>query len=224
MQNFCHIFLTSDTLFLADSIMYQLKELVSYTTEKKEATNPAITPLVSAIIGGLLAISGQWIIKIYDSHTNKRDNLRQIIAKCSQLKTQLHFYFGSYAYYEQNTEYQHLQYRLSKQDSEKQKILDEHYKSNLEFMSLHKQIIDLIADFVGQTSKFENISSYKISFKTDLDLITEIQFGYGKSYESYTTAIADDQVSSDINELAEIYRELLSPFTSIISSMQSFKL
>jgi len=224
MQYICHIFLTSDTLFLADSILHQLKELVSYTTEKKEVTNPAIISLVSAIIGGILAISGQWIIKIYDSQTKKRNDLRQIIAKWSQLKTQLHFYFGSYACYEQNTEYQHLQYRLSTQDSEKQKILDEHYKSNLEFMSLHKQIIDLIAEFVGHASKFENISSYKISFKIDLESITEIQFGYGKSYESYTTAIADDQVSSDINELADKYREILSPFTAIISSMQHFKI
>jgi hypothetical protein len=214
----------SNQLALNDSLMAQLKLVINHYTSKSHNFDYSILiPLVSAIIGGLLAIGGQWVIKYLDGRKATNSELIEITSLCSQLRLQLFFYVNSYAYYEQNTEFQFHQHSLEQDVTAKAKLLDEHYKSNLQMLNLHKTIIEFISQFIGLVTKFTILTNHTINFKTQLDKIENFEFGYGKDYGALATLISDDQVSADITEITLIYRNSLSPLTEIINSMSSYK-
>jgi len=214
----------SNRLILDDSLITQLNLVSNHHVNKSYSFDYSVLiPLFSAITGGLLTILGQWAIKHHDWKKEKKNEFNDILSIASQLKIQLYFYFSSYAYSAQNTEYQLHQYHLETDITNKAKFLDEHYKSNIETLNLHKNIIEIISQFVAKATKFMILSNQKISFNTEFDEIEKIEFGDGKDYSSFTTLISDSQVSADIAELTESYRGLLSPFSSIIARMSSYK-
>ena len=214
----------SNQLALNDSLMSQLKLITNHYTSKSDHFDYSILiPLLSALLGGILAIGGQWVIEYFDSKRSTTNELKEITTVCSQLRQQLFFYVSSYAYFEQNTEYQLHQYTLEKDSVAKAKFLDEHYKSNLEMLNLYKNIIEFISQFIKNSAKFTILTNHKIDFNTQFAAIEAIEFGYGKDYSSLKTLIPDDQVSADITEITLIYRNLLTPFAQIISGMTSYK-
>ncbi len=215
----------SSQLALNDSLMDQVKLITSHYTSKSHSFDYSILiPLASALLGGLLALGGQWIIKYLDSKKATANELKGITSLCSQLRLQLFFYVSSYAYFEQNTEYQLHQYSLETEAVAKAKLLDEHYKSNLEMLNQYKAIIEFISQIIGNATKFMILTNNKINFKTQFDQIEIIEFGCGKDYSGLTTLISDSQVSADIAEITQTYRNLLSPFTNIITSMSTYKI
>jgi|GEM_PF-2487781 len=215
----------ANTIGLNDSLMSQFKLIANhYTSQTSHFDYSILIPLISAIIGGIIAIGGQWTIKRFELNRSTRLEIKEIVANLAKLKTQLHFYFNSYAYYEQNTEYQYHQYKLETDAESKKKLLDEHYKSNIEMLSQHKLIIDTISSCIGYVKKFSILIKEKISFDNEITEIEGFEFGYCKEYSSHTTLLSDDQVSKDINELTQKYREILTPLSTIITNMGQLKI
>lgn len=209
----------ANTIGLNDSLMNQLKLVTNhYTSGQDHFDYSVLLPLVAAIVGGIIAIGGQWVIKTLELKRTTHSEIKEIVSTLTKLKTQLHFYFSSYAYCEQNTEYQYHQYKMETDDAIKKKLLDEHYKSNTEMLIQHKLIVDTIADFVGRVKKCSILVKGKISFDEEVKAIEAFEFGYCKEYCNLPLLIADDQVSADIKELTETYRGILmAPLSAIIN-------
>lgn len=179
-----------------------------------------ILSLLSAFLGGVIAIGGQCFIKYLEEIKLKKNKFNEIISNSTKLKIQLFFYFNNYAYYEQNTEYQYNQYNLEVNSIYKNKYLEEHYKSNQEMIEIQKTIINIISDFIGNATQFLILTNNKVSFKNEFDKINKIEFGFGKDYSAEIHLVSDDQVGEDIIELTKKYRNFITPFSEIISKME----
>lgn len=109
---------------IQDSLVSHLEQLTFHYINKPHNFDYSILiPLASAILGGILAITGQWVIKSIDRRSERVNSKIEIKSYISMLMCQLSFELKDLAYFKQNTELQLLYHRLENDPAKKRSIM-----------------------------------------------------------------------------------------------------
>ncbi len=205
---------------IQDSLVSHLEQLTFHYINKPHNFDYSILiPLASAILGGILAITGQWVIKSIDRRSERVNSKIEIKSYISMLMCQLSFELKDLAYFKQNTELQLLYHRLENDPAKKTKYYEEHYKSNSNIWECDKSISNTISSIGAHIVKYQMKSKIAIDIQNLITNIQEMNFETAKDYSHLSIIPDENTIKLDIDELHLKYISKFTIINSIINKV-----
>lgn len=176
--------------------------------------------LISAMIGGVLVIAGQYIIEKYKNTNTKNNALREITSLLTEKKVYLRNLFRELAMYKTHASY--WWYCTKKDESfsttEAEKHRQDHLRSQAEARKVEKDIGRTVASFLGLVTKYQLISGNKLDIDEHISKIEAFKFRKAKDYDSSLEydKVRNDMVIKDEEKLKQSYFRNMQPIEEIV--------
>jgi hypothetical protein len=211
---------TTKAFLIRDSLVYQLEQITKHhPSNPHDLVYSALVPLVPVLIGGILALLGQFIIKRIERNNESTKLKIEIKSNISMQLCQLSFQLKDLAYFKQNTELQLIYYKLEVEEIKKRKYYDEHYKSNLNIWECEKLISSTISSIGGHLVKYQMISNLPINIQNLITTIQGLNFETAKDYSNYSEIPSDNEISKDIADLHSKFLTKVYDINQIINKI-----
>ncbi len=173
-------------------------------------------PTVSAIVGGLLVLAGQFIDRRAKNKSELKKNLVEIYSYCKKLEAEMKNNYRQLAMTKTHIEYWwfcHIKEPASNIDF-KRKFYEEHLRSQADARMVEKNIGETQADFIGHVKKFQALKPITDNIDKKILEIFELTYSKAKVYNSdeSPSKVREELVINDENELREKYYKNLAPF------------
>jgi predicted RND superfamily exporter protein len=180
-------------------------------------------PFLSALIGGLLVLAGQFMDRKSKRKTETKTTLREIYAFNRKLEALMKSNFRELAMAKVHVEYWWYCNQTTPLGKENQKYYEEHLKSQVFAREIERQIGEIKADFIGHVRKFQAIKELKQEIENQLEEISDLTNAKAKTYNTSLqfTKVRHELVDEDEKELREIYYKNLVNFKSINDYLQT---
>jgi len=175
--------------------------------------------LISALIGGLLVIIGQFLMELFKNRKEKRNRVIIISSKTREIEQLLKNDFRELAMFKTHVEYWWFCHNdNSIDDNYKKKYYEEHLRSQSESRITEKRIGSSIATYFGYVNEYLSINdSETVGIISELKKISNIEFKRANEYSISDDfdEIRNNQVIKDEKELREEYWVNLKPLKDI---------
>ena len=197
-------------------------EKVSQIAKPNEIDSTLWISFLSAIIGGVLVIIGQFLIEYFKNKNENKKEYSNIISEIVRQRGILKNLYRELAMYKTHASYWWFCTETESFGVESEKNRQDHLKSQSESRKIEREIGESIATFLGLISKFELVLGKTIDCSYFIEKINVLKTRPANEYDSNQnyTEVRTKIVIKDEMELKEEYFQNLIPFDEIITKLK----
>jgi hypothetical protein len=171
-------------------------------------------PFLSALIGGLLVLAGQFFDRKYKQKIETKNNLREIYAFSRKLEASIKNSYRELAMAKTHIEYW---WHCHNDSPTSEKNYEEHLRSQTNAREIEREIGETKAEFIGYVRKFQAIKPLKTEIEIELEKVSNLSNVKAKVYDLSLSheKVRNELVDKDESELRETYYLNLLPFKEI---------
>lgn len=209
-----------DTIVLKNTSI--VDNISTVANSNPNTDNSAWISLWSAIAGGVLVITGQFLVEYFKKKSENKTNISSILSEITRQKEILKHLYRELAMYKTHSSYWWYCTIIADTQIEKETHRQDHLKSQSESRRVEKEIGDAISTFLGLITKFEIITNKTANLTIEINKINELETRPAKEYESSQNYdyIRKTSVIEDEKELKKDYYKNLEPFDLIITKLK----
>ena len=175
--------------------------------------------LLSALIGGLLVIIGQFLMELIKTRKEKRKKIIELSGKAREIEQHLYNELRELAMFKTHVNYWWFSHIIgtSREDYNK-KEYEEHLRSQSDARQTEKSIGIRIAEYFGVINEYLTmVNKNTVGIVSDLEKIKKIRFRKANEYDENLSyqKVKMELVEKDELELKEDYWNSLKPFSEI---------
>ena len=175
--------------------------------------------LLSALIGGILVIVGQFLTEFIKTRKEKQKRIIELSSKVREIEQHLYNETRELAMFKIHVNYWYFCHLIGvNSDNYDQKYYEEHLRSQSDARKTEKNIGSKIAEYFGVVNEYLTLNNENtIGIVSNLEKIKLIRFRKANEYKidlSYNE-VKNELVEKDELELKEDYWKLLKPFSKI---------
>ena len=215
--------LKSVELIESNKVNQLIDNLNLYLKTHNQEDNSALISLISAIVGGLLVIIGQYAIECFKSKTENKKELSNIISELIRQRGLLKNLYRELAMYKTHSAYWWYSTLIETIPENIEINRQDHLKSQLNARIVEREIGEAIAHFFGLIAKYETILNKTFDFSESIDKISMLKYRPANEYnesQNYNK-VRNEIIINDENELKEEYFKNLEEFDKIIVKLRA---
>ena len=170
-------------------------------------------PFLSAFIGGVLVLAGQYIDRRFRRQTESRNNLREIYANCRKLEENMKNNYRELAMFKLHAEYWWYCHNTRPKNDYQKKFYQDHLESQASAREVERKIGENKAEFIGRVREFQVLNPIANNVEELLENISDLTHRKAKSYDFSLKyeEVRNKMVERDERELRDEYFKNLKP-------------